>query len=402
MHVLIASPVIAYPGVSHAGGEFLLRHIQALSVDHEVTLLVPRHTLFPQDEAKLPLAPCKTLIIDNTPSRLWPWTTTRFLRMLVDPTSLFSSFWSRVLRNPDARRAVDGADIIELQWFEMARTAKSIRRMGFKRPIFGFYHDVMSQRLAREFCSEGRGAHRLVKAIRIAIVRYSERNTARVLTMNVCLNDKDARILVSRGVPPLHLAVVNPPLDDAEMPVVIPDLSIREPIALFVGQFGRKENDQAARWFLREVWPDIYRCDKSFRIVLAGGGVSPGLLEIIDTTPGASATGYMPSLAPAYKSARVVVVPLLSGAGVKFKSITPMLWGIPVVATSVGAEGIPPELFFAIEDRAATFAKYVTSGLAQPSSCETLRQRSFLKCRSIYTQEAYLKATRELSAIGHA
>jgi hypothetical protein len=220
--------------------------------------------------------------------------------------------------------------------------------------------------------------------------------------MNVCLNDKDARILVSRGVPPLHLAVVNPPLDDAEMPVVIPDLSIREPIALFVGQFGRKENDQAARWFLREVWPDIYRCDPSYRIVLAGGGVSPGLLEIIDTTPGASATGYMPSLAPAYKSARVVVVPLLSGAGVKFKSITPMLWGIPVVATSVGAEGIPPELFFAIEDRAATFAKYVTSGLAQPSSCETLRQRSFLKCRSIYTQEAYLKATRELSAIGHA
>ena len=42
-----------------------------------------------------------------------------------------------------------------------------------------------------------------------------------------------------------------------------------------------------------------------------------------------------------YQSSRVVVAPLRFGAGVKLKVLEAMAHGVPVVTTSVGAQGLP-------------------------------------------------------------
>lgn len=402
MRILIASPVIAFHGVSHAGGEFLLRHIQALNTDHQVTLIVPRNTLFPQDEAMLHLAPCTTYMIDNNPLSGNKLNIIGHATAVMHPTSIFSSFWADALKHPGASEALDKADAVELQWFEMALTARTLRRMGYDKSIFGFYHDVMSQRMGREFRAETRLPHRVVKAARTLIVRQSERTTIKHLSLNVCLNEKDSRLLASIGAPDCKLLVVNPPLDDDEMPVQVPDLTERDPVAIFVAQFGRKENDQAARWILKNVWPDVRAENDSFQLVFAGGGLSEDLRDLIKSTPGTSATGYIPSLNSAYLSARAAVVPLLSGAGIKFKSIIPMLWGVPVIATTVGAEGLNPTLFAAIEDDASVFAKKMIAALKTPSSYDTLRKNALNESRSTYSRSAYLKVIRRIYAKKYA
>ena len=50
--------------------------------------------------------------------------------------------------------------------------------------------------------------------------------------------------------------------------------------------------------------------------------------------------GFTPDLRTEYESARVVVVPMRFGAGVKVKCIEALQYGVPVVSTSVGAEGL--------------------------------------------------------------
>ena len=56
--------------------------------------------------------------------------------------------------------------------------------------------------------------------------------------------------------------------------------------------------------------------------------------------PAVDFVGFTPDLRTVYETARVVVVPMRFGAGVKVKCIEALQYGVPVVSTSVGAEGL--------------------------------------------------------------
>jgi glycosyltransferase involved in cell wall biosynthesis len=63
-------------------------------------------------------------------------------------------------------------------------------------------------------------------------------------------------------------------------------------------------------------------------------------------------------LAAQYERARMVVVPLRYGAGVKGKILEALQHGAPLVTTDVGAEGLPePSVVFNIKETAGDFAQ---------------------------------------------
>ena len=68
--------------------------------------------------------------------------------------------------------------------------------------------------------------------------------------------------------------------------------------------------------------------------------------------------GWVPSLTPYYERARVVLVPLRYGAGTKRKVIQALMAKVPMVASSIGAEGLhlEHERDFLLADDAASFA----------------------------------------------
>jgi glycosyltransferase involved in cell wall biosynthesis len=73
-------------------------------------------------------------------------------------------------------------------------------------------------------------------------------------------------------------------------------------------------------------------------------------------------TGYVSDarLAELYDLARVAIVPLRFGAGVKNKVVEAMNFGTPLVTTSVGVQGMPGlDAFLPISDDAAALADYV-------------------------------------------
>lgn len=108
---------------------------------------------------------------------------------------------------------------------------------------------------------------------------------------------------------------------------------------LFVGGFGHGPNLDAVLWFLDKVYPEVYKRTKApFYIV---GSKAPEEITNIKTE-GVVVKGFVSEeeLQMLYKQCRIAVVPLRYGAGVKGKVVEALYYGIPIVTTSVGAEGI--------------------------------------------------------------
>lgn len=108
---------------------------------------------------------------------------------------------------------------------------------------------------------------------------------------------------------------------------------------VFVGGFAHTPNRDAVFWFVNEVFPIIKKSvDLTFNIV--GSNPPEEILEL--EQEGVAVRGYMTDedLEELYNSCRLSVVPLRYGAGIKGKVIEAIYNGVPVVTTSVGAEGI--------------------------------------------------------------
>lgn len=128
------------------------------------------------------------------------------------------------------------------------------------------------------------------------------------------------------------------------------DISEREGI-LFVGGFAHGPNLDAVLWFLENIYPQVYERTKApFYIV---GSKPPMEIQNIKTE-GVVVKGFVSEeeLKELYKMCRIAVVPLRYGAGVKGKVVEALYYGIPVVTTSVGAEGISGiEEFAVVKDK---------------------------------------------------
>jgi polysaccharide biosynthesis protein PslH len=109
---------------------------------------------------------------------------------------------------------------------------------------------------------------------------------------------------------------------------------------LFVGTLGYFPNADAALFLCREVLPALRRLtERQIRIDLAGAG-DTSAIRGLDLDPAIRLHGFVDDLAPLYATADVAVVPVRASGGTRIKILEAFAYGVPVVSTTVGAEGI--------------------------------------------------------------
>jgi glycosyltransferase involved in cell wall biosynthesis len=111
------------------------------------------------------------------------------------------------------------------------------------------------------------------------------------------------------------------------------------PVVLITGAFGWPPNESGARKFLADGWPRVRARVPNARLRLVGKGLG-GELRDLAIAAGAEAVGYVDDIAVEFAEASALVVPLWAGAGMRVKIVEAMAAGLPVVATSLAAEGI--------------------------------------------------------------
>ena len=101
---------------------------------------------------------------------------------------------------------------------------------------------------------------------------------------------------------------------------------------------GHTPNSDAFWWLVREVLPHVLPPVPWTRLNVTGANPPDDIAATAG--PHVRLTGFLPDLAALYAGIRVIVAPDRFGAGLKNKTLEALQYGVPVVATSIGAEGI--------------------------------------------------------------
>jgi O-antigen biosynthesis protein len=152
----------------------------------------------------------------------------------------------------------------------------------------------------------------------------------------------------------------------------------REPLTMFfVGSFRHTPNQMAVDWFVRRVLPLILRRHPAARLVVAGSDTPPphvygeasGSIEML---------GFVDDVREPLARYALFVCPIFSGSGVRVKLLEAFAAGIPVVATTLGAEGLSRKdgEFCALADEPELFAERVLALFADPEAASEMARRA--------------------------
>nr|WP_240733965.1 glycosyltransferase [Dyella soli] len=110
---------------------------------------------------------------------------------------------------------------------------------------------------------------------------------------------------------------------------------------LFVAGFGHPPNEDAAVWLAESIFPKVQARVPDARLYLVGSNPTPRVEALAHGR--VVVTGFVEDdvLRDFYSKSRVAVVPLRFGAGIKSKVVEALQQGVPLVTTSVGAQGLP-------------------------------------------------------------
>ncbi|MEQ1729336.1 MAG: glycosyltransferase [Vicinamibacterales bacterium] len=119
----------------------------------------------------------------------------------------------------------------------------------------------------------------------------------------------------------------------------VSDPALEEPATLlFVGGFDHLPNVEAAMWLAREIIPALAQRRPDVRLLLVGHAPPPAVRRLENDR--ITVTGGVPSVAPYFDRASVVVAPVREGGGMRRKVLEAMSRGKPVVTTTLGTEGL--------------------------------------------------------------
>jgi len=159
---------------------------------------------------------------------------------------------------------------------------------------------------------------------------------------------------------------------------------------VFTGSMDWLPNEDAIRWFTEDVLPRIKSEVPDVTLTVVGRNPSAALRELAARDDSIKVTGRVEDVRPYMEKAAAYIVPIRIGGGTRLKIYEAMAMEIPMISTTVGAEGLPlegeAEILFA--DTAEDFARRVVEVLTDERLANELAARAATKVRERFGWEA--------------
>jgi len=365
LRVLFVSPYPICPPV-HGGGVFMLDTLRELARHCEVHLIAvldyPRERKA-HDELRGVCASMEFLVRPNGESAsgsIVPHAVTEFA----------SSELEWLIQRQIYLRAID---VVQLEYTAMAQYRGSYRNIA----SILFEHDVYFQSIGRALKQPRGTLWKLTATFEyLRALRYELRVLPALDRIQVCSRENQEYLasflphLAGRIQHGLRAGI------DTSRYCFRPD--DREAFTmLFLGSFRHLPNQAALNWFVRFVLPRVLELRPEARLVVVGSDPPPrhGLSGPVSAI---ELRGFVEDVREPLSRYAVFVCPILSGSGVRVKLLEAFAAGIPVVSTTLGAEGLSStdgELC-ALADDPAAFAAKILALFDQPGTAIAMAERA--------------------------
>jgi glycosyltransferase involved in cell wall biosynthesis len=177
---------------------------------------------------------------------------------------------------------------------------------------------------------------------------------------------------------------------------VLRDNTHKKKTILFLGTMSWFPNEDALIWFFHHVFKKYHLDTKGWKLLVVGN--SPGKAVLKLRSDSVDVTGYVDNLDPYIHESFLSVVPLRIGGGMRIKILELFSFGIPVISTGIGCEGIPvsngEDILIAetpLEFKNAIESIYHDTGLRQ-----SLVHNAHSLIKTHYSSESALQQYREI------
>lgn len=206
------------------------------------------------------------------------------------------------------------------------------------------------------------------------LMRY-ELDVCRRSDLVITVSEQDKSTLHAMDSSLQNIYAVPIGIDVDAVPVVKRSSNTRN--LLFLGAMHWPPNIDCVLWFYKEILP-LIKAEIPDCIFTIAGQRAPKSVTSLASDPSVRVIGYVADQAAVAKDCSVFIVPLRSGSGVRVKILNAMAMGLPIVSTSIGAEGIEVEhgKHLLIADTPDEFAKSVVSVLQNASLADILGQNA--------------------------
>ncbi len=207
-----------------------------------------------------------------------------------------------------------------------------------------------------------------------ALMARYEAATCRAFDHVVTVTDADREALLGlypgqRPTPPTVIPICVDP--EGVGPAAQPAAGCR---VLFLGGMHWPPNADGARWFAQAIWPGVRAAVPAAEFWAVGKQPPAEVVGAAAAAQGLHGPGYVAALDEHWAGTRVFVVPLRSGGGMRVKILDAWLRGLPVVSTTIGAEGLAtvPGENILLADTPEAFAAAVTAVLTDTALARRL------------------------------
>jgi len=113
-----------------------------------------------------------------------------------------------------------------------------------------------------------------------------------------------------------------------------------EPSLIFCGSLDYTPNKNGLLWFYEMIWPKLKMTVKGITLTVIGRNGFDMAYAPLKIDPQINFIGEVKDVTSYYNKNNIAIVPLLEGSGTRLKILEAMSFGLPVISTSIGAEGI--------------------------------------------------------------
>jgi polysaccharide biosynthesis protein PslH len=250
-----------------------------------------------------------------------------------------------------------------------------------------FQHNVEAQIWKRHAEHGATALHRAYLGLQARRMEAFEGKVCRASRQVIAVSDADVGMMrESYGVKRISAVATGVNLDYFAPPATPPP---KEDL-VFVGSMDWMPNEDGMKWFTAEVWPLIRQAHPGCRLAIVGRKPGPDIVRMAGSGTGIEVTGTVPDVRPWLHGAKVCIVPLRIGGGTRLKIYEAMAAKLPVVSTTVGAEGLDYRdgVNLKVADSAQDFAAACSELLSDQTRRQAMAEAGWRLVSERYSWEA--------------